>query len=694
MEPRPQKAKKLNDDDLLRLARERAVAAQDWWQHNHDLSGHDVDFVEGDQWSAADLQQRMGQPSLTINGLAAYVEQVTGEQRQNRPAIHVRAADDLGASQEYLVGDGKVTRKVAGAELYSGIIRAIEFNSGAEAHYDAVHRHAVEGGFGFLRVLTRYANGRDFDQELLIKRIKNRWSVLVDPDFEEPDASDAAYAFIGKDMLRSEFDRRYPSARVGDLTDEKQVSFWSASLEKVRVTEYFTREPVDRELLLFSNGQTAYLDEAENVVDDLERKGVTIVRRRKLVDWCVYWRLITAWEVLEGPTKLPFRTIPIIPVLGRERNLKNGETIYSSLIRHAKDPQRMGNYWWSAATARIGNAPKSQWVGYVSAIEGYEDDWARANDASGPAFLTVNDDAKEMPRREPPPQMPVAEVQMATSMSSLVRDTIGIGSPGMADVSSDASGKALRTRQAVANTGTFAFTDNLSMAMRRIGLLLVEAIPKIYDTERVVAMLGEDRQSASWAKVNQIVVDEETGREVVINALGTGEYDVYVTTGPTYATLREEAADGQMQLLQIAPNLAPIIGDKIAENMDWPQAKQIAERIRRSMPPQLLSPEEQKDLQEDQQQPANGQPSPEDQAAQQQAQAQQQAMELQMQVAQAEAQAKMATAQGTIAKAKATEAQAAADMAEAQAKLQLLAQGGLHALKPQKAPQMEGPNAA
>jgi len=693
MEPRPEQARKLNDDDMLRLARERAVAAQDWWQKNHNLSGHDVDFVEGDQWSAQDLQQRAGQPSLSINGLAAYVEQVTGEQRQNRPAINVRAADDLGASQQYTVGDGKTTRKVAGAELYSGIIRAIEFNSGAEAHYDAVHRHAVEGGFGYLRVLTRYANGRDFDQELLIKRIKNRWSVLMDPDFEEPDAADANYVFVGKDMLRTEFDRRYPSARVGDLTDEKQQSFWSASLEKVRVTEYFTREPIDRELLLFTNGQTAYLDEVKDVVDDLERQGVTIARRRKLVDWCVYWRLITAWEVLEGPIKLPFRTIPIIPVFGRERNLKSGETVYSSLIRHAKDPQRMSNYWWSAATARIGNAPKSQWVADAESIEGYENEWARANDASGPAVLRYNGDTP--PRREPPPPMPVAEVQMATGMSSLVRDTIGIGSPGMADVSSDASGKALRTRQAVANTGTFAFTDNLSLAMRRIGLLLVEAIPKIYDTERVVAMLGEDRHSASWAKVNQIVVDEETGRETVINALGTGEYDVNVTTGPTYATLREEAADGQMQLLQIAPNLAPVIGDIIAENMDWPQAKRVAERIRRSIPPQLLSPEEQKDLQEDQQ-PQVGpdgqpQPSPEEQAAQQQAEMAQAQQQAAMQVLQAETAAKMAKAQADTATAQAKAKAAEADMLEATLKMQALQAGGLLALKQQPPSSAPGP---
>ena len=688
MEPRPVPEKRQSDDDLLRTARERAVYAQDWWRENHNLAAQDVTFVEGEQWGAADLADREGVPSLVMNGLAAYVEQVTGEQRQNRPAIHVRAADDYGAAQEYTVGDGKTTRRVKGAELYSGIIRAIEFNSGAEAQYDAVHRHAVDGAMGFLRVVTRYANGRDFDQELLIKRVKNRWSVLLDPDAEEPDFSDAMYAFVIKDMPRSEFLRRYPKARVGSLVDTLDAherAFWSASEAKERITEYITREPVERELLLFSNGQMSYLDEVEDVVDDLEMQGVTVVRRRKVIDWRIRWRLITAWSVLEGPVDLPFKSIPIIPTFGRERNMPDNRTVYSSLIRHAKDPSRMSNYWWSAATQRISNASKAQWVASAEAIAGHENDWARANEGTGPAVLTYNE-GSEQPRREPPPPMPVAEVSMAQQMTGLVRDTIGMGSPGMSDMPGDASGKALRTRQAVASTGTFVFTDNLSLAMRRIGLLLVQAIPRIYDTERVVTLLGEDRQSATWAKVNEVVVDQETGREVVINSLGSGEFDVYVTTGPTYASMREQAVEGQMQLMQIAPNLAPMFADKAVENMDWPQANQIAERIRRGMPPQILSPEERKELADEmasEQGPQGPQgPSPEQQQAMAaQAQMQQQAAmqaeidqrkiaieDAKVQAQNARTEAERASARAKIEKAMADIEKARADMLEAQAR--------------------------
>lgn len=682
MEQKPLEDPKLDEGALLQIARERAVTAQSWWDENHNLAEHDVLFAEGlNQWEAADLAARAGEPSLTLNSIAAQIESVCGEQRQNRPAIHVHPADDHGASLEFDVGEGKHKRRVKGAEVYEGIIRAIEFKSGAEQHYDAAHRHAVDGAMGYLRVLTRYASGKDFDQELLIQRIKNRWSVLLDPDAEQPDYSDAAYGFVGSDMLRTEYDRRYPDKPIGDLVGSVDARFWGArSQAKVRVCEYFTREAHERELVLLSNGQIAYMDEIKDVVDELQREGVGVARSRKVMTWCVYWRKITAWAVLEGPIKMPFTTIPIVPVFGRERNLRDGRTLYSSLHRQAKDPLRMSNYWWSAATARVGAAPKPKWIGPAEAFEGHENEWRRAN-IDNQVYLPFSGDIPPTQIAQAP--MPVAEVQMATSMGEMVKVALGLGAPAMTDVTSEASGRALRTRKAAENTGTFAFTDNLSGALRRVGLLLIEAIPQVYDTQRVMRLRNEDG-TGEWVKVNQVVVDEQTGKEVVINALGSGEFDVSVSAGPSYATLRQETADMQMQMLQIAPNLVPIIGDKVIENQDWPQAKETALRVRRSMPQELLTQAERDELQGDAPPGPDGQPqpSPEQQAAQQQAEMMAQQQALAMQVAQKEADAKSAAADADMAQAEAKKAQAVADLFEAQLKLQMLQTGGIHALRP------------
>lgn len=709
--------------DFLALMRERAVAAEAWWSENFDLAEEDVKFAEGiEQWRPADVAAREGKPCLTINTVGAQIESVCGEQRQNRPSIHVHAADDFGAGLEYQVGKGKQQRKVAGAEFYEGLIRAIEFQSGAEAHYDAAHRYAVDGAFGFLRVLTRYASGRDFDQELLIRRVKNRWSVLLDgAGSTEPDLSDGSFAFIGEDMLRTEYDRRYPSKPVGALVGDVAGFFGARSQSRVRVCEYFTREAKDRELVLLSNGQIQFRDVIEDVLDELARGGpeldpagnpvlgddglpvvrepVEIVRSRTVATWCVYWHKVTANAVLEKARPMPFTTIPIVPVFGRERNLRDGRTIYSSLHRQAKEPARMGNYWWSESTARLGAQSNAPWLATDAAIEGREAQWRAAN-RGNPAVLIYNEGA-EKPERQPPAPMPVAETQMAISMQGMVKDALGLGAPGLTDMSSDASGTALRTRKAAEMTGTFAFTDNLSMALRRVGLLLVEAIPKIYDTERTVRLRNEDG-TGEWAKINTVVRDEQTGKEVVINGLGQGEFDVSVSAGPSYATLRQETADNQMEAARINPALMDIAGDKIVEGQDWPDAKGIAMRLRRQMAataPYLLTQSEVEDLNEgqpeaDQQQVGpDGQPmpTPEEQAAQQQAALAEAQQAAAMKVLEAETAAKMAKAEADKAAAEAKALAAQADMMEATLKLQALQTGGLGALKAQPPTSAPGP---
>jgi hypothetical protein len=436
-----------------------------------------------------------------------------------------------------------------------------------------------------------------------------------------------------------------------------------------------------------------YLDEVKDVLDELKAEGFKVIRERKVVSWCCYWRKITAWSVLEGPIKLPFTSVPLVPVFGRERNLRDGRTLYSSIVRHSKDAKRMENYWLTAATERIGSAPKAPWLVTDAAIEGYESDWERMN-TSNPAFLRYNE-GSEKPERMPGALMPAAEVQMAATMGQMVKSTMGMYDANLMEVGNETSGKALNARQHQVRAATYEFTDNLSWAIRRAGLLLVEAIPKIYDTERVMRLRNEDG-SGEWVKVNQVVTDQQTGKEVVINGLGQGEFDVAVKAGPSYATQRQEAADGQAGLIQAAPEIfAPVMADIMAENQDWPQADKAARRIRMQMlqvSPHLLTEAEKQELAEEmgpppgeqQIDPATGQPipgapggAPPDPAAAMQAQMQEIALKVadsQAQADMAEAEAKMATAEATKATAEATKAKAAADMAKAQYDMAMIGQ--------------------
>ena len=640
-------------EDRLREARERAKYGLTAWQENFDNAKADVRFLAGEQWPERVLRERQleGRPALMLNKLPQYMDQVLGDQRQNRPAIRVHPVSaNVGGKQAQQASNQAGTKRYTLAEVYEGLIRNVEYISNAEAHYDKAFQQALEGGFGWLRVLTKYATDDAFEQDVEIASIHNRFSVIMDPDCNEPDFSDANWCFVSENMPKKEFDKRYPNKRTGVL-DGEEGSWWGDT-EHVRVAEYFYREPVTRVLLLMSDGRTVWADEVREVLDEMAQQGITPKRAREVKTYKVMWMKITGRDVLEKPTQWPGNTIPIVPVLGKSIVIDD-KTYYRGLIRYAKDAQRMHNYWLTAATERVALAPKSPFVGDAEAIEGYEAEWANAN-TSNASLLRYNSNGGTLPapKREAPPSMPAAEMQLALAGTDEIKETIGIYDASLGQKSNETSGRAIEARQRQGDRGTFAYVDNLNQAIRRLGMILVDVIPKVYDSERVVRIRAED-ESGDWVVLNQTIIDTQTGQQVTVNDLGVGKFDVVVKSGPSYATQRLQAADGLMTFVQAVPDSAQAVMDLIATNMDWPGSDQIAERLRKMLPPNLLSNEEKEELGMD-----PNTPDPQAAAAEQAAQVQA-----------AQAQAEMAKAGAVQAKAEADIAIANARRAEAETRL-------------------------
>ena len=637
-----------SDDAILQEIRERAAYGVSAWSHNFDAAQADVEFLSGDQWPESVRKEREdeGRPCLTLNKLPQYVDQVLGDQRQNRPAIHVHPVEANAAS------DTAETPNVAGnkdyslSEIYEALIRNIEYTSNAEAHYDKAFQHSVEGGFGWLRVLTKYSSDSAFEQDVYIKAVHNRFAVVMDPDAQEPDYSDADWCLIGENMKRREFRKRYPSAAMGDLTDSERSAYqWWTTEEMVRVAEYFYREPTTRTLLLLSDGRTAWQDEIKTVLDELARDfGVTVIRQRKVKTYKVKWMKVTAYDILEGPVDWVGSTIPVAPVLGKETTLGD-RTLYRGLIRYAKDAQMMSNFWITAATERVALAPKAPWTGPVDAFEGYEQIWGDAN-RSNRAYLPYNPTPTgDRPRRELPANMPAAELQLALGAADEIKATIGMYDASLGGETREESGKAILARQRQGDRGTFAYIDNLSRAIRRIGQILIETIPRVYDSDRVLRLRFEDGEG-DWVRINQTVVDEQSGKDILVSDISAGSFDVTVKAGPSYQTQRLEAAESLMSFVQAVPAAGAVVIDLIATNMDWPGAQEIAKRLKKTLPPGILEPDE---MEEAGIEPPK--PTPEQQSEK------------------AQTEADMAQAQADIEKAKADTEKAKADTAEAQQKM-------------------------
>lgn len=623
-----------NEQDFLKLATQRALESNGAWRENYNRAREDSLFVFGEQWDEHTKieREKKGKITLTLNKMQQFIARVTGDQRQNSHNIKISPIDGV---EKANINNMAGTKDYKLSEIYASLIRNIEQQSNASYQYKTAFQHSVEGGFGWLRVLSTYAREDVFDLDLKIEVIRDRFSVAIDPKSKEPDYSDANYCFIHSIISRKEFDKRYPDAELGEIESlgVDNHRFWVTE-STVRVSEYFVREPITRALVMLSDGTTHWRDDIEEVIDELAKQGLNIIRERKVKTYKVVWYKITANTILEK-TDWIGSTIPIVPVLGRELNV-DGERFYAGLIADAKDSQRMLNYWQSASTERVGLSPKSPWIGSTKNFEGLENIWQNANLENYSYLPYKSTPNGDKPFRLPSPPVPTAEISIAQQMEQSIQSSVGIYNASLGNSGQETSGKAINARQSQSDTGTFLFQDNMNLAVSRVGKILIECIPKIYDSNRVIRIKNED-ESGDFVEINKTILDEQSGKEVIINDLGFGKYDIVVTTGVSYSTQRQESAEKMLDFTRVVPQSAEVAPDLIARNLDFPNVDVLADRLKKLIPPHLLSPEEQEELAKDA--PPPQEPTPQEQAEQAKIKSEVQLAELKVQLEELKVQA-------------------------------------------------------
>lgn len=565
-----------SDKEILRVAGERFTAAQNAERTVRELALEDLEFRQGEQWdstvkAARDLERR---PCLTINRLPQFVRQITNDARQNRPAIRVTPVD----------GNADVDT----AAVLQGLIRHIENDSNAAYAYDTAFVSAVNHGFGYWRVLTEFANEATFDQDIKIRRVRNPFTVYFDPSVQEPDYSDARWAFIVEDVSKETFRATWPKAKLSSMSDWASVGDtlpdW-VTTDGARVAEYFYKETTRESIVLLNNGGIVKKsDLTPEAIQSYLEQGLSVVSERIASIDTVKWCKLCGVEVLEK-TEWLGKWIPIIPVLGDELDV-DGERVLEGIIRHAKDPMRMYNYWATAETEMIALAPKAPYIGAEGQFEGYETQWQQANTKSF-AFLqykpkTVNGDLVPPPQRNSYEPAVQAITNARAQSSDDLKATTGIYDAALGARSNERSGKAILARNTQTQTSNFHFIDNLGRALKHTGRILVDLIPKIYNTQRIIRIIGED------GEVRQQQIGSGIEGAVDLNA---GRYDVVMETGPGYASQRQQAVESMLELVQAYPEIAKIAGDLLVKNMDWPGAREIAKRLRKALPPGLAEPE-------------------------------------------------------------------------------------------------------
>jgi hypothetical protein len=637
------------DHDLIREARERYTKAVEADRTNRKRDQEDRKFYTGgdNQWPDGVPQERRddGRPCETFNRLPQFVKQVTGEIRQNKPAIKV------------LPIDGQTDPELA--KVYSAIIRHIESQSGAHRVYPKETEKAVIGGQGWWRVKADYYDDSGFDQELCIEGIPNPLAVVGDADCRHPCRYDMNYAFVTELVSRAKFKAQYPKIPDHDFDSSDMVGWIEGDF--VRIAEYWVKKEVGkRKLYAFERGDTGRV---ENVAEDdlrqmVEAAGlewsddidamlaglpIRLKAQREVPIFKVQSRLICGAGPLGEWQDWPGKYIPLVRVVGEEVEA-NDEVFRHGLIHHAKAPQVGYNYTRNASIEHYGAATKSPWLIALEQIPAaFKNMWETANKKLWPFLPYSHKPGIPLPTRIAPPSVDVAAIQESQLAAEDMKATTGIYDSHMGAKSNETSGVAIERRDAQGDTATYVYIDNMEAAIECTGRILVDLIPHYYSDERIIRMLGEDGEVEKFVEINKIMPDGKKWNDVT-----RGRYDVTVTTGPAYATQRQQATENMLKLMQVFPALQNVAGDVALKAMDFPLSDKLSERLRAVLPPGIDEEIDREKAEKNGGQPPEAKPSPEEQKmmadvqlkqADQQARQEEAAMKLQL--SQAEAQAKM-----------------------------------------------------
>jgi hypothetical protein len=526
----------------------------------------------GDQWDAKlrSSREKAGRPALSFPVLHTYVQRVTNQARKERPQPKVNAVGG-GASQEV-------------AEVFEGLLRHVHTASAADVAYDTAVECAGAGGWGYYEFTTEYVDDTSFNQEPRIRRVLDPLTIYFDPNAIEPDYSDAKYYFKRRRMHKDEFKREFGVEADSDWGDDDRVADWIDG-DYVYICEYCYVDTKTRELWQLQDGTTAYADEIEKIPGYFTLQPVN---KRKVQENTIKKCIIDGARVLEETVWLG-RWLPMVPVLGKEVIVDDKRKLFS-VISFALDSQKLVNATGSGVAEQLQLSARAPFIGAKGSMKDkrWDDNtqnWSKLE------YEPFDDEGRPLP----PPQRNAYEAPVQALTQSLmlfsdnVKRAVGyvdtIQNPSQADL----SGIAVQRREAQSDLTNSHFEDNLVRSQWHGGRILLDLIKKYIDTPRAMRILAPDGSVSMKA----ITMAMEPGGEAPKVAgyegkphvrIDVGQYDVTISTGPSYTSRLEAETDALLKTLQADPNLWAGFADVLFKLMGYPELEQRAKML---LPPAI-----------------------------------------------------------------------------------------------------------
>jgi hypothetical protein len=533
-----------------------------------------MEFVAGEQWSLDDIKHREAdeRPRITINKLAPFVNQVTNKHAQGRNRIKALAYEEA---------DSKTGRVI------NGLVRHIQFGnlSHAEVAYRKAYSDAVTSGYGFWRVSTVYLDENSFEQEIIIEQIEDINSVYMNQDDDDE-------CLITEWLSKDDFEEKYPDAEIVNWDDNTEETHEWVTEDAVAIAEYWVREKTL--ITIYKISYTNENNEQEIIVvnkeelDLFEEGEYELLQERETEEIKVKQYIMSADEILEE-NEWAGKYIPIIGIYGRKFTV-NGKMFYKSLVYDALDGQRIYNFYRSEEAELLSKQPKAPWVGAEGQFDGHEEEFQYANLDSN-AYLeykpvTVDGHAAPPPSRQQPPPIASGYVQAVNQATDEIKSTIGMYDASLGNQGQEQSGRAILARQQQGDISTDHFNQSFNEGLKKTGLVLVDLIRFIYDTERTIRILGDDMEE-EVVQINQGYTDKE-GKPVMYD-LTTGKYDIRIVSGASASTRKIETAENLLEFARTIPNAAGAVGDLIAQNMEFDNSDELSNRLKAMIDPQIFA---------------------------------------------------------------------------------------------------------
>ncbi len=545
----------------------------------------DVAFESGKHWDGELKAQRGNdkRPCLTVPRANAFLNQVKNEQRQNKAGIKV---SPRGASSQDIR-----KQRIKAAERRQGLIRGIQYDSNATDAYQCAFDNAVGPGRGFWQVKAEYVSNKSNQQKIAIDAIRDPENVTPDSNRKKFNYSDMNHCFYGSLIPKETFKVLFPDASDSNWLSKNTDQNWLTS-DKVRVTELYCKWAIKKELIEFTSpdGQqifTKYSDELSPDVKDNPLFKDNIRSKRTVRVPKIMWYKLTKFDILEK-TEIPGEFIPIIPCLGSEKIIE-GELVIKGMMRDLKDPARMYDFWNSYEAEVIAYAPKSRYIAAAGQVEEFKQYWESSN-LQASVVLPYTPVSKEGHLAPPPQIIPYPEVPQAAIVAKQgcvddMKAITGMHDPSLGMSRGNQSGKAILAEQVQGDNANYHFIDNLRIAITHTAVIINEWLDIYYPPGTVARILGEDESEKF------VTIGERDPKSQEVMELGDPDVDIVVTMGAAYNTKRQQATESIMELVRAVPSITPLIYDIFVGNMDFPGAQAIADRLKKTIPPELLEQE-------------------------------------------------------------------------------------------------------